>query len=434
MPRPKVNLDPHEAEICRLRRSKVPLQDIVHLLDHKYGIKVAVRTVNSRLSEWGFRANNRKAAKDTVLHARLKALMYEDGLDDQQILTALQREGFDINARTLKYVRHRLGFLRRQWPLSEPAAERDTETQPDAESTTHTTSPDAAQSISPGTTPAPQAISLPTIAQIEGSTEVLSSAGDSARVVRVNERFAVKSGTGVLSIEAENLIYLAENSAVPIPKVYSTLQGHDTAKTYIIMDYIPGDNLEKLLPTLSRTEKDIINKLVKEAIANLRKIAPPGYLGMLHRRPYLHGIFWTEGSDPKLSGPFAYQKEMNLAILEKLGESESEAYMNLLRSMVKRTLKRHRTVFTHGDLQPRNIMVERLGTRNGEPNFKITLVDWETAGWYPEFWDFCNAAIASQFKPDWLELTLDILDQYPLEFMMMQVVYSSVFAHLCQAN
>lgn len=45
-----------------------------------------------------------------------------------------------------------------------------------------------------------------------------------------------------------------------------------------------------------------------------------------------------------------------------------------------------------------------------EPLFKITLIDREIAGWYPEYREFCNAKIVCRFKPDWLELVPDILD------------------------
>ena len=167
--------------------------------------------------------------------------------------------------------------------------------------------------------------------------------------------------------------------------------------------------------------------MIKDAITELRSIPPSDYFGMLNRQPYLDGVFWTEGLNPKISGPFKNQDEMNVAIIEKLRQTESDQYIQLLQTMVNRTLNHHRIVFTHGDLQPKNIIVERREDRDGCPEFRITLLDWESAGWYPEFWDFCNATIACRFKPDWLELVPDILDQYPVEFLMMQVVYSSVF-------
>ncbi|KAL4989673.1 kinase-like protein [Aspergillus falconensis] len=272
-----------------------------------------------------------------------------------------------------------------------------------------------------------EAIGLPTIAEIEAATELISTPDSSAKVVRVNERFAVKMGHGVPLIEAENMRFLATNSKVPVPKVHEAFRDPDTNKTYIIMEYLPGDTLQKLLPSLNQVEKAAISSLVKDAITELRSIPAPDYFGMLNHQPYLDGVFWTEGLDSKISGPFASQGDMNLALVEKLGQTESKEYVRLLRNMIDRTLNGHRNVFTHGDLQPKNIMVEKLGDRDGYPQFRITLLDWESAGWYPEYWDFCNATIACRFKPDWLELVPDILDQYPVEFLMMQVVYSSVF-------
>ncbi|PIG85141.1 hypothetical protein AARAC_010575 [Aspergillus arachidicola] len=203
-----------------------------------------------------------------------------------------------------------------------------------------------------------ETIRLPTVAEIETATEIISTQDTSAKVVRVNKHFAVKMGHGVTLVEAENIRFLAANSKVPVPKVHAAFKDPGTKKTYIIMQYF---------------------------------------------------------------------HDMNLAIIEKLRQTESEPYIRLLRNMVNRTLNGHRTIFTHGDLQPKNIMDEKLRGRDGCPEFKITLLDWESAGWYPEFWDFCNATIACRFKPDWLELVPDILDQYPVEFLMMQVVYSSVF-------
>ncbi|PIG80596.1 hypothetical protein AARAC_012067 [Aspergillus arachidicola] len=272
-----------------------------------------------------------------------------------------------------------------------------------------------------------EALRLPTVAEIEAATEVISTPDTSAKVVRVNKHFAVKMGHGIALIEAENMKFLAANSRVPVPKVHAAFRDPSTDKTYIIMQYVHGDTLQKLLPSLKKSEKATICNLIKDTMAELRSIPPPDYLGMLNHQPYLDGVFWTEGLDPRISGPFHSQEEMNLAIIEKLRQTESDQYIRLLRNMVNQTLKNHRTVFTHGDLQPKNILVERLGAHDECPEFKITLLDWESAGWYPEFWDFCNATIACRFKPEWLELVPDILDQYPVEFLMMQVVYASAF-------
>lgn len=272
-----------------------------------------------------------------------------------------------------------------------------------------------------------EAIQLPTVAEIEAATEFLSLPEASDKVVRVNERFAVKMGYGVPLVEAETMKFLAANSKVPVPKVLAAFKDPDTGKNYIIMEYVPGDTLEKLLPSLNPTEKATICKLIKDAITELRSIPAADYFGMLNHQPYLDGVFYTSPLDPKISGPFATEGDVNSAILEILRQTESEHYVRLIQNMIDMTLKNHHNVFTHGDLQPKNIMVERVGDGDKHSQFKITLVDWENAGWYPEFWEFTNATIVCRFKPAWLELVPDILDQYPIEFLMMQVVYSAVY-------
>ena len=49
--------------------------------------------------------------------------------------------------------------------------------------------------------------------------------------------------------------------------------------------------------------------------------------------------------------------------------------------------------FTHGDLLPRNILVD---------GSKITaIIDWETAGYYPEFWEYCRMHDLGWMTPAW---------------------------------
>ncbi|KAK2740529.1 hypothetical protein FQN55_008872 [Onygenales sp. PD_40] len=61
---------------------------------------------------------------------------------------------------------------------------------------------------------------------------------------------------------------------------------------------------------------------------------------------------------------------------------------------------RHDIVFTHGDLNPRNILAE---------NGKITgIVDWENAGWFPEYWEYTKSHYTVRSLIRWLA---DLVDQ-----------------------
>ncbi|KAH8084299.1 hypothetical protein BXZ70DRAFT_1002380 [Cristinia sonorae] len=49
--------------------------------------------------------------------------------------------------------------------------------------------------------------------------------------------------------------------------------------------------------------------------------------------------------------------------------------------------------FVHGDLLPQNILVE---------GSTITaIIDWETAGFYPAFWEYCRMHCSQLMTPAW---------------------------------
>lgn len=109
-------------------------------------------------------------------------------------------------------------------------------------------------------------LALPTIAEIEAAAEILSFPDNFTKMVRVKEHFAVKYGNGVPLSEAEAMKFLAANSTVPVPKVYADFIDSKTNRTYIITDYIPGDDLQKWLPSLTPSEKTVICKLIRDSI------------------------------------------------------------------------------------------------------------------------------------------------------------------------
>ncbi|OAA79784.1 Protein kinase-like domain protein [Akanthomyces lecanii RCEF 1005] len=58
----------------------------------------------------------------------------------------------------------------------------------------------------------------------------------------------------------------------------------------------------------------------------------------------------------------------------------------------------HQIVFTHADLNPRNIMVDRVRGPDGGRHWQVVgIVDWETAGYYPEYWD-CTKSLYEGFR------------------------------------
>lgn len=84
-------------------------------------------------------------------------------------------------------------------------------------------------------------------------------------------------------------------------------------------------------------------------------------------------------------------------------------------------LSAHKTVLTHSDLSPRNILIQR--------NQIVAIVDWEMAGFYPAYWEYVKAL----YHPDWQSERIadgaveEILESYHLEHAILLHVQAVVW-------
>jgi len=73
--------------------------------------------------------------------------------------------------------------------------------------------------------------------------------------------------------------------------------------------------------------------------------------------------------------------------------------------------KKHRLCFSHCDIAPRNILVDD----NCRP---VGLVEWESAAWMPEYWEF-TAAMAKRLRyGPWAEVFRRMFRQYEDELAL----------------
>ncbi|PQK15811.1 hypothetical protein BB8028_0006g01330 [Beauveria bassiana] len=207
-------------------------------------------------------------------------------------------------------------------------------------------------------------------------------------------------------MEGQNLLYVKKTEAVPIPEVYAlytriNLDGR--LATYIIMEYIPGKTLEAAWPNLSFHERH-----------GLRNVPTPGYFGCFGNPPSENSVFWTLPCDDAaqnapLSRSSRTEHEFNQGLVEVYLENEgSEKFAEIYECMFSEVLKNHRAVLTHADLQKNNIILKE--------DKSLVVIDWEAAGWWPEYWEYSAATLAAEFSDDFLiYLTTTALDEYPNE-------------------
>lgn len=202
-----------------------------------------------------------------------------------------------------------------------------------------------------------------------------------------------KSGHGVRYAESEAMRMVHKNTAVPVPEVLFTQfrPGHGT----IGMALIQGVSLEKKWNTLNEQSKMSVCLQVWNIISQIRAIPRPPELddnlfqcaadGSLTKDPLLEDL-----GDP--ARPLTSDTDLRTRIFERYVHFGGCQYKHQLPDILPRS---DCSVFTHADIAPRNIMVD-------EQNNVTGLLDWESAGWYPDYWEYAQI-LRPAFWSDWSE-------------------------------
>ena len=179
---------------------------------------------------------------------------------------------------------------------------------------------------------------------------------------------------------------VARAAGFPVPRVICYGEHPDTphAPVSILMTRVPGKELGQVYETLSSEDKMSILQQFKGYLEVMRRWSNP-WGG--NRICSLLGTAIRSVRVPDHSaGPFESEEEFNEYLIRPSwsgGFSSDTEYAKAL-SVAKRMQNiTHSIVFTHGDLKPHNILVSE-GRITG-------FLDWESAGWYPDYWDFTTA-------------------------------------------
>ena len=236
--------------------------------------------------------------------------------------------------------------------------------------------------------PSSQSKDLPTPEEVDRSTDVIYDfVPGGRRVVGLDNNIIVKYGANIDLKEAESISFVSRNTNIPVPNVLGTYT-HDS-KNYIFMSRVTGIPLSECLYSLSSTEYDTIAVDMKGYIDQLRglrieEFEESSFIGSVGRGECKDKIF-RAGSDKR--GPFSSELEMHLNIcdrwidLRSWGNQKRDNYIHILRRMYTEN-STHAIRFTHGDLSPCNIMVDK--------GHVVGILDWQEAGWYPEYWEYVN--------------------------------------------
>jgi len=186
-------------------------------------------------------------------------------------------------------------------------------------------------------------------------------------------------------------------AGIPTPKIISYGDHPDSphAPVSILMTRLPGREIGDLYETLSPDAKLTALAELKLYLSTIRGWKSPW--GDERICSITGGAIRSVRVPDHQVGPCETSKELHEHLLSAASKHSfpSEAiYEETMRCARKlQTLQRPGVKFTHGDFRNHNILVNEDGYITG-------LIDCESAGWYPEFWEY-TAALRFVRKDSW---------------------------------
>ncbi|KAI0161773.1 hypothetical protein GGR52DRAFT_561098 [Hypoxylon sp. FL1284] len=179
--------------------------------------------------------------------------------------------------------------------------------------------------------------------------------------------------------EFNALQMVRRHTSVPVPEALDIsldLENPNDPRAFVLTTTLPGLQLWSCQHILSDNDLERIATQLKDYIAQLRDIPRPAALDMAICNTVGEGCTDNRIRGGILVGPFP----------------DEEAFSQILRYSDDPARRGHEIVFTHADLNPRNILIDQTVLSDGTTSWDVTgIVDWETAGFFPEYWDYTKA-------------------------------------------
>lgn len=206
--------------------------------------------------------------------------------------------------------------------------------------------------------------------------------------------------------------FIARSTTIRVPRVLDVFSIRGTV--HIIQERIDGPVLEDVWDRLSTEEQRSSMSQVKDCLDQLRALKPqhPGRVQAVDGSGLIDGRL-----DSGVWGPFDNHSDFHQFLNHDVLRAQSEAYPRVQDALSKVGGKQYRTVFSHGDLGPHNIIWN---------DGKIVIIDWERAGWFPEYWEYTRAYDVRGYMKDWWTKFKEVVDMYEDE-LELEVRISEYF-------
>ncbi|KAF7885887.1 uncharacterized protein EAF02_004396 [Botrytis sinoallii] len=227
-------------------------------------------------------------------------------------------------------------------------------------------------------------------------------------VLNISQGVCVKFGTFRTLAEASAMKFIGEHTSIPVPKIYCSFAHKGI--TYIVMERIRGKQIACGWALRTPESQAKILSQIREMIAEMRKLTPK-----TSRIANVDGGILYDGrlDGPEQFGPFENTNEFHRYLRSDIPArpSNPEGVNKLIEWQDRPWLDP--PVFTHGDLSSFNILA--VGDK------VVGIIDWETAGWYPFYWEYTTAMYVNPQNMFWKKEIDKFLDPFPTAQAMEEI-------------
>ncbi|KAK7416914.1 hypothetical protein QQZ08_011832 [Neonectria magnoliae] len=192
--------------------------------------------------------------------------------------------------------------------------------------------------------------------------------------------------------EAHAMRFVASHTSIPVPKVYYafTYKG----SSYIVMRHIKGQMAGYGWRSRTQESKTQILNQLRRMIGELRSVPHLERAGVSSidggpfydcRLPF--GLYW---------GPYATVREFHEALVDGMDlDTDYTVDPDLSELFDFYRQAGNELILTHGDLSSFNILVRGDAV--------VRILDWETAGWFPAYWEYTCAKNVNPQNTFWAD-------------------------------
>ncbi|KFG79515.1 phosphotransferase enzyme family protein [Metarhizium anisopliae] len=236
--------------------------------------------------------------------------------------------------------------------------------------------------------------------QLPSPASIIQQFGDQgACVVKLEHlNLAVKiGGSDYLRLEEAQTMramrQLFADNEVPVPEVFGWRKYGDD--NFIYMSLMPGQTLREAWPTLTNEDKTLICGDLSRIVKELRRLGQGSSsrsIASINGGTVQDKFFKLDYEE----GPFRTIKSFNDWLLA--AATRQRPGPNGVTGPYREYLPDTGEIyFTHGDLTLGNIII----SDGPGPRRIAGIIDWEQAGWYPEYWEYCKLLYRVEYQHEW---------------------------------